>query len=286
MEKLIERAKTLVEALPYIQSYRDKIVVVKYGGNAMINEELFNNVMDDVILLNYVGIHVVLVHGGGPEINAMLTKIGKESKFIDGLRYTDQETMDVVQAVLCGKVNKDLVAAIVRKGAKAIGLSGLDDGILKAIQKTSNGKDYGLVGVVTEVNPKPILNALSTNTIPVLATVALGTDQHTSYNVNADTAAAELAIALKAEKLMILTDTAGVLKEESGEKKLISKMNKTEVDSFIQKEIITGGMIPKVECCVNAIQHGVKRTHIIDGRVPHSILIEILTDEGVGTMIY
>lgn len=286
MEKSIERAKTIVEALPYIQNFRGKIVVIKYGGNAMINQDLMDSVMDDVILLNYVGIHVVLVHGGGPEINAMLKKIGKESTFIDGLRYTDEETMDVVQSVLCGKVNKDLVASIVRKGSNAIGLSGLDDGILQAIQKTTNGKDYGLVGVVTKVNPQPILNAIEKNVIPIIATVALGTDKNTSYNVNADTAAADLAIALKAEKLMILTDTVGVLKEEAGEKVLITSMNKTDVEKYIDKGVITGGMIPKVECCINAIQHGVSRTHIIDGRVPHSILIEILTDEGVGTMIY
>lgn len=286
MEKSIERAKTIVEALPYIQNFRGKIVVIKYGGNAMINQDLMDSVMDDVILLNYVGIHVVLVHGGGPEINAMLKKIGKESTFIDGLRYTDEETMDVVQSVLCGKVNKDLVASIVRKGSNAIGLSGLDDGILQAIQKTTNGKDYGLVGVVTKVNPQPILNAIEKNVIPIIATVALGTDKNTSYNVNADTAAADLAIALKAEKLMILTDTVGVLKEEAGEKVLITSMNKTDVEKYIDKGVITGGMIPKVECCINAIQHGVSRSHIIDGRVPHSILIEILTDEGVGTMIY
>lgn len=286
MEKSIERAQTIVEALPYIQNFRGKIVVIKYGGNAMINQDLMDSVMDDVILLNYVGIHVVLVHGGGPEINAMLKKIGKESTFIDGLRYTDEETMDVVQSVLCGKVNKDLVASIVRKGSNAIGLSGLDDGILQAIQKTTNGKDYGLVGVVTKVNPQPIVNAIEKNVIPIIATVALGTDKNTSYNVNADTAAADLAIALKAEKLMILTDTVGVLKEEAGEKVLITSMNKTDVEKYIDKGVITGGMIPKVECCINAIQHGVTRTHIIDGRVPHSILIEILTDEGVGTMIY
>ncbi len=283
MEKLIERAQTLVEALPYIQSFYGKVVVIKYGGNAMINQSLLNSVMDDVILLNTVGIHVVLVHGGGPEINNMLKKIGKESTFIDGLRYTDQETMDVVQGILCGKVNKDLVASIVRKGANAIGLSGLDDGLLKAMKKTTNGKDYGLVGVVTQVNPKPILNALSSNTIPVIASVALGTDQNTAYNVNADTAAAEIAIALKAEKLIILTDTTGVLDKE---KNLITKLTKAEVDEAINNETIVGGMIPKVECCTNAITHGVHRTHIIDGRVPHSILIEVLTNEGVGTMIY
>ncbi len=283
MQKLIERAQTLVEALPYIQSFYGKVVVIKYGGNAMINQDLLNSVMDDVILLNTVGIHVVLVHGGGPEINNMLTKIGKESVFIDGLRYTDQETMDVVQGILCGKVNKDLVASIVRKGANAIGLAGLDDGLLQAIKKTTNGKDYGLVGVVTKVNPKPILNAIEKNTIPVIASVALGTDQNTAYNVNADTAAAEIAIALKAEKLIILTDTTGVLNKE---KKLITKLTKVEVDEAIKDETIVGGMIPKVECCINAITHGVHRTHIIDGRVPHSILIEVLTNEGVGTMIY
>lgn len=283
MQKLIERAQTLVEALPYIQSFYGKVVVIKYGGNAMINQDLLNSVMDDVILLNTVGIHVVLVHGGGPEINNMLTKIGKESIFIDGLRYTDQETMDVVQGILCGKVNKDLVASIVRKGANAIGLAGLDDGLLQAIKKTTHGKDYGLVGVVTKVNPKPILNAIEKNTIPVIASVALGTDQNTAYNVNADTAAAEIAIALKAEKLIILTDTTGVLNKE---KKLITKLTKVEVDEAIKDETIVGGMIPKVECCINAITHGVHRTHIIDGRVPHSILIEVLTNEGVGTMIY
>ncbi len=283
MQKLIDRAQTLVEALPYIQSFYGKVVVIKYGGNAMINQDLLNSVMDDVILLNTVGIHVVLVHGGGPEINNMLKKIGKESSFIDGLRYTDQETMDVVQGILCGKVNKDLVASIVRKGANAIGLSGLDDGLLKAIKKTTNGQDYGLVGVVTEVNPKPLVNIIEANTIPVIASVALGTDSNTAYNVNADTAASEIAIALKAEKLIILTDTSGVLDKE---KNLLTSMTKADVDAKIKDETIIGGMIPKVECCLNAISHGVHRTHIIDGRIPHSILIEVLTDEGVGTMIY
>ena len=281
------RAKILVEALPYIQKFAGKIIVIKYGGNAMISPELFDAVMEDIILLQLVGIHVVLVHGGGPEINDMLTRLGKESRFINGLRYTDRETMEVVQGVLCGKVNKDLVSTIVRKGGSAIGLCGLDGGLLQAKQmKGENGEDYGFVGDVTGVNPEVVLQAISDNRIPVVATVALGVDADTSYNINADTAAAELAIALGAEKLILLTNTRGVLRVKDDESTLIHVIRPDEIEKLKADDTIAGGMIPKVECCATAVAGGVRRTHILDGRIPHSILIEMLTDEGAGTMIY
>lgn len=280
-----ERARTLVEALPYIQKYYGKIVVVKYGGNAMITPELFDAVMEDIILLNLVGIHVVLVHGGGPEINDMLKKIGKQSKFVNGLRYTDEETMYIVQSVLCGKVNKDLVATITRKGGKAVGLCGLDGGLFQAKQlDKGDGYDYGLVGEIMEVWPGVVEKAIEDGSIPVVATVALGIDSHTAYNVNADTAAAKLAVALNAEKLILLTDTIGVLRDQKDPKTLINVIHAHEIPGLIEEGIISGGMIPKIECCADAIEHGVHRTHIIDGRIPHSILIEMLTDEGSGTM--
>lgn len=281
-----ERAKILVEALPYIQRYYGKIVVIKYGGNAMISPELFDAVMEDIILLHLVGIHVVLVHGGGPEINEMLRKIGKEAKFVNGLRYTDRETMDVVQSVLCGKVNKDLVATIIRKGGKAIGLCGLDGCLIEAKKmRRDDGEDYGLVGDVTVVNPGVVERAIEDGNIPVVATVAIGIDDDTSYNVNADTAAARIATELGAEKLILLTDTRGVLRDPSDESTLIRVIRPKEIPVLREEGIISGGMIPKVECCAEAISGGVKRTHILDGRIPHSILIEMLTDEGAGTMI-
>ncbi len=282
----LDRAKVIIEALPYIQKFSGKIVVIKYGGNAMISQELFDAVMEDILLLNLVGMKVVIVHGGGPEINTMLKKIGKESRFVNGLRYTDEETMDVVQSVLCGKVNKELVATINRKGGYAIGLCGLDGCLFEAKRLNKNdGYDYGLVGDIVRVNPEVVLTALEHNTIPVVSTVALGIDEETSYNINADTAAAELAKALGAEKLVLLTDTRGVLQDPGDESTLIHVIRPQEVQGYIDSGIISGGMIPKIQCCVSAVAGGVKRTHIIDGRIPHSILIEMLTDSGAGTMI-
>ena len=282
-----DRAQTLVEALPYIQRFHGKTVVIKYGGNAMISPELFDAVMEDIILLHLVGIHVVLVHGGGPEINDMLRRLGKESRFVNGLRYTDRETMDVVQSVLCGKVNKDLVATLIRKGGDAIGLCGMDGALFEAIKvNKGDGVDYGLVGNITVVNPGIVQEALNGGRIPVIATVALGVDADTAYNVNADTAAGMLSIALGAEKLILLTDTRGVLRDPSDEATLIKVVRTGDIQELMDDGVITGGMIPKIECCATAIAGGVKRSHILDGRIPHSILIEMLTDEGAGTMIY
>lgn len=278
----IERAQFLAEALPYIQKYSGKTIVVKYGGNAMISEQLRDAVMSDIILLQLVGIHVVLVHGGGPEINAMLKKIGKESKFVDGLRYTDQETIDIVQEVLCGKVNKNLVASLNRRGGRAIGLSGLDAGLFEA--KVKNPK-YGLVGEIINVNPKIVTDCIDNGYIPVISTVAQGCDAECSYNINADTAASKLAIALKAEKLILLTDIAGLMMDPKDDSTLLPIVHMSDVPLLKKKGIISGGMIPKVECCVEAIRWGVKRSIILDGRVPHSILIELLSDKGLGTMM-
>jgi len=280
------RAQTLVEALPYIQKFTGKVVVIKYGGNAMISEELFDAVIEDMILLQLVGIHAVLVHGGGPEINEMLDRLGVESRFINGLRYTDKETMDVVQSILCGKVNKDLVSTIVRKGGSAVGLCGLDGKLFEAIKMDrGDGEDYGYVGDIVNINPEVVLQAIDEGHIPVIATVAYGTDNETAYNVNADTAAAKLAIALGAEKLILLTNTRGVLREKDKEETLIKQIEANEIKELMAQKVIEGGMIPKIECCADAIAGGVRRTHILDGRIPHSILIEMLTDEGAGTMI-
>jgi acetylglutamate kinase len=282
-----ERAQTLVEALPYIQKFTGKVVVIKYGGNAMISDELFDAVIEDMILLQLVGIHAVLVHGGGPEINDMLDRLGMESRFVNGLRYTDKETMDVVQSILCGKVNKDLVSTIVRKGGSAVGLCGLDGKLFEANKMNKGGDvDYGYVGDITDVNPEIVLQAISEGHIPVIATVAYGIDDDTSYNVNADTAAAKLAVALRAEKLILLTNTRGVLREENKEETLIKQMRTDEIKALKESGIVAGGMIPKVDCCAEAIGGGVRRTHILDGRIPHSILIEMFTDEGAGTMIH
>ena len=281
-----DRAQVLVEALPYIQRYYGKTVVIKYGGNAMISEELKKAVISDIILLRLVGIHVVVVHGGGPEINELLKKTGKESRFVNGLRYTDEETMEAVQMVLCGKVNKNLVATLNRAGGQAVGLCGLDGGMLKAVRRQEDGVDYGLVGDITEVNHKVIQNAFEDGFIPVISTVAQGTDAETSYNVNADTAAAKIAIAIGAEKLILLTDVRGLLRDKNDESTLISQVRLSEVPELVGQGIISGGMIPKVECCVDAVENGVRRTHILDGRIPHSILIEVLSHAGIGTMIW
>ena len=280
------RAQVLVEALPYIQRYYGKTVVIKYGGNAMISDELRKAVISDIILLRLVGIHVGVVHGGGPEINELLKKTGKESRFVNGLRYTDEETMDVVQMVLCGKVNKNLVATLNRAGGQAVGLCGLDGGMLQAVRRREEGVDYGLVGDITRVEPKVIQDAIQDDFIPVISTVAQGMDAETSYNVNADTAAAQIAVAVGAEKLILLTDIRGLLRDKNDEDTLISQVRVHEVPELVQQGIISGGMIPKVACCADAIENGVRRTHILDGRIPHSILIEVLSHAGIGTMIW
>ena len=281
-----DRAQVLVEALPYIQCYNKKTVVVKYGGNAMISEELRKAVISDIILLKLVGINVVVIHGGGPEISAMLKKVGKESRFVNGLRYTDEETMDVVQMVLCGKVNKDLVATLNRCGGSAVGLCGLDGGMLKAVRRMEDGVDYGLVGDIVEVDPKPIQDAIAGGFIPVISTVAQGIDAETSYNVNADTAAAKVATAIGAEKLILLTDVRGLLRDKNDESTLISRIPPSDVPRLMKENVIAGGMIPKIDCCVEAVRSGVARAHILDGRIPHSILIEVLSHAGIGTMIW
>lgn len=277
-------SEVLVQTLPYFKQWVGKVVVVKYGGNAMLNEELKHAVMEDIVLLNTIGIKVVLVHGGGPEINHMLERVGKESKFVDGLRYTDAETMEIVQMVLTGKLNKDIVGILLQKGGKAIGLSGVDSGLLRAV-KTE--KDLGFVGEVTEVNPQILSTLLNQDFIPVVSTVALGEQGDESrYNINADTAAAKIAIALKAEKFVQLTNVPGVLRDVNDPNTLIKRIEKTAIGSLKATGIISSGMIPKIDCCLTALEGGVPRTHIIDGRVPHSLLIEMFSDRGIGTMIY
>ena len=278
----IDRAQVLAEALPYIQKYTGKTVVVKYGGNAMVSQELRQAVISDIILLSLVGIRVVVVHGGGPEISEFLKKIGKESRFVDGLRYTDEETMTVVQQVLCGQVNKDLVATLNRLGGRAVGLCGLDGAMLQA--KMLDEK-YGLVGEVTRVDAAPLVDALNGGYIPVVATVAQGTDRETAYNVNADTAAAKLAVALEAEKLILLTDVRGLLRDPKDESTLIPALQLSSVPALVREGVISGGMIPKVDCCVESVRSGVGSAVILDGRVAHSLLMELLTDAGIGTML-
>lgn len=276
-----DRADVLVQALPYIQKYAGRTVVIKYGGNAMISGELKDSVMTDIVLLSLVGIQVVLVHGGGPEISEMLEKIGKESRFVGGLRYTDEETADIVQMVLAGKINKALVQLLENHGGRALGLSGLDGGMLKA--KKYDKADVGFVGEITKVDVTLIRDAISTGYIPVVATVAAG-EGSTVYNINADTAAAQIAAALGAEKLILMTDITGLLRDKDDENSLIHAVQVSEVPGLKAAGIISGGMIPKIDCCVEAVRRGVHQTNIIDGRIPHSILIEMLTDEGSGTM--
>ena len=276
-----QRAEVLIHALPYIQKYYNKIIVVKYGGNAMINEELKEAVMGDIVLLSLIGIKVVLVHGGGPEISDMLKKIGKESKFVDGLRVTDEEGMDIVQMVLAGKINKNLVNLLQSKGGRAVGLCGVDGHMIEAKQLKP---ELGFVGEVTDVNTQPILDVLEKGYIPVIATVGCDDEGHT-YNINADTAAASIAGKLKAESLISMTDIAGILRDKDDPSTLISKINVSDAPQLVREGVISGGMIPKVECCIESIRQGVKKVFIIDGRIPHSILIETLTDEGIGTML-
>lgn len=275
-----ERARVLVHALPYIKEYNGKIVVIKYGGNAMVNEKLKNSVMHDIVLLSLIGVKAVLVHGGGPEITDMLKKIGKETVFVNGLRVTDKETVDVAQMVLAGKINKSLVNLIECCGGSAMGLSGLDGHMITAEPKD---KKLGFVGKITNVNPKPLLDVIEKGYIPVVSTIGCDSDGNV-YNINADTAAAKIAAALKAECLISLTDTAGILLNKDDPDTLIPHITVNDTEKLIEKGVISDGMIPKVECCCGAITGGVKKVFIIDGRIPHSILIETLTDEGIGTM--
>lgn len=275
-----ERAQVLIQALPYIQKYNDKIVVVKYGGNAMVNAELKRAVMGDIVLLRLIGIKVVLIHGGGPEITDVMNRMGKEAVFVDGLRVTDRETAEIAQMVLAGKINKSLVNLISCIGGRAIGLSGLDCNMIEA---KSYDERLGYVGEITNVHTEPILDLLDKGYIPVLSTVGCDMDGNV-YNINADTAAARIAGTLKAESFISMTDTPGILRDRDDPNSLISVIPVSEAPQLIQEGVIQGGMIPKVECCIEAIRRGVKKVFIIDGRVPHSILIEVLTDEGMGTM--
>ncbi|MDD3165162.1 MAG: acetylglutamate kinase [Oscillospiraceae bacterium] len=281
-----DRAQILFEALPYIQKFNRKTIVVKYGGNAMISAELRQAVISDIVLLKLVGINVVVVHGGGPEISDMLKKIGKESRFVNGLRYTDAETMDIVQMILCGKVNKDLVSMVEALSGRAMGLCGMDGNLIQAKKLDEGGLDYGLVGEIMDVDPQPIQDAIDAGYIPVVSTVAAGIDGNKCYNINADTAAARIAASMQAEKLLILTDIPGLLRDVKDESTLISSLRVSEVPVLVKAGVISGGMIPKIDCCVEAVRSGVSGAHILDGRKKHSILIELLTDSGVGTMIY
>ncbi len=284
METNAMHAQILIDSLPHIQRYNGKIVVIKYGGNAMTNEDLKNAVMSDIVLLSLIGIKVVLVHGGGPEINDMLSRLNIESKFINGLRYTDAETVNVVKMVLAGKVNKELVAHLSNNKGKALGLCGIDGGMLKAVKMESENKDedLGYVGEIVSVNTEPILTALQNDFVPVIATVACDENGQT-YNINADTAAARIAAELGAENLILMTDILGLLGDKDDESTLIPSVYVSDVPFMKRQGIISGGMIPKIDCCVEAVRRGVKKTCIIDGRVPHSILIELLTSKGIGT---
>lgn len=285
-EKNIKRAEILSQALPYIQEFYGKTIVVKYGGNAMINDELKNSVIKDIVMLNCVGIKVVVVHGGGPEINSMLNKIGKEGKFVNGLRVTDRETIDIVQMVLAGKVNKDIVALINQMGGKAIGLSGIDGNLLTAEKlETTDGVDLGYVGEICNVDESIIEHNLNGGYIPVISTVALNKNDGQVYNINADYAAAKISVKLNAEKLILLTDVPGILEDINEPESLLAEINLDDINRLKEKGVIKGGMLPKVDCCLEAVQGGVGKSHIIDGRLPHSLLLELFSQEGVGTMI-
>ncbi len=275
-----QRAEVLTKALPYIKRYTGKTVVIKYGGNAMINDTLKQQVMEDIVLLWLIGIKIVLVHGGGPEISDTMKKMGKETSFVDGLRVTDAETMDIVQMVLAGKVNKTLVNLLETNGGNAIGLSGMDG---RMIESTFKKKELGFVGEITKINPKPIEDLLEMNYIPVISTIGCDKDGN-SYNINGDTAAAHIAGALGAECLIMMTDIDGILEDKDDPTTLIHEITVNEAEALYSKGIITSGMIPKVECCVNAVKSGVKNVVILDGRIPHSILMELLTNEGAGTL--
>ncbi|MDA8234265.1 MAG: acetylglutamate kinase [Clostridia bacterium] len=289
----MERAQILVEALPYIKKFQGKTIVIKYGGNAMISDELKNAVMQDVILMKFVGMNPVIVHGGGPEITGMLKRVGKETEFVGGLRMTDRETMEIVEMVLVGKINKEIVALINQFGGRAVGLSGKDDNLIRAEKKlgrvrTPDGQDefhdIGYVGDVAEINPRLLENLMNEGFIPVVAPVGVGEDG-AGYNINADYVAGEIAAALKADKLILLTDVEGIFEDYSNKETLLSELKVGEIDDKIRQGVISGGMIPKVECCVAALDGGVNKTHIIDGRIAHSILLEIFTDQGIGTMV-
>ena len=277
-----QRAEILVNALPYIKKYYNKVIVVKYGGNAMINEELKNAVMGDLVLLSTIGIKVVLVHGGGPEISGMLAKIGKKSEFVNGLRVTDAETADIVLQILAGKINKTLVNHLQNSGGKAVGLSGMDGHLIEAEIKDPA---LGFVGEITDINIEPVTDLLDKGYIPVISTVGCDKEGNV-YNINADTAAARIASALGAEALFLMTDIVGLLRDKDDESTLISSVCVSEAPQLMREGIISGGMIPKVECSVEAIRQGVKKVFMLDGRVPHSLLIETLTNEGIGTMLY
>ncbi|MDR2149320.1 MAG: acetylglutamate kinase [Spirochaetaceae bacterium] len=280
-----DRAQVLVHALPYIQEYRNKTVIVKYGGNAMINEDVKNAVIHDLILMACVGIRTVLVHGGGPEIDAMLKTMGKESRFVQGLRYTDEETMEIVQMVLCGKINKDIVSLIQQSGGRALGICGIDGGLLKAHRLKA--PDLGLVGEIEAVDTAVINAILDLGAIPVVSSVALGVSDAEGMilNINADTAAATIAVALHAEKLILMTDVQGILHDLHDPASLIKVTKRSDLVSLKQNGTVSKGMLPKIDCCIAALDGGVKKTHIIDGRLPHALLIELFTDEGIGTMI-
>ena len=276
-----ERAEVLTQALPYIKKFNGKVIVIKYGGNAMINEQLKQQVMEDIALLWLIGVKVVLVHGGGPEINDIMGKLGKKAEFVDGLRVTDKETVDIVQMVLAGKVNKSLVTLLQMKGGHAVGLSGIDGGMIEAEIKDER---LGYVGRITKIRPQPINDLLEKNYIPVISTVA-SDRQGNVYNINGDTAAAYIAGALHAERLLMMTDIAGILRDKDDPSSLIPEITIAEANKLHEEGVISGGMIPKVDCCIEAIREGVKNVTILDGRVPHSILMELLTDEGAGTMV-
>ena len=276
-----QRAEVLTQALPYIQKYNGKILVIKYGGNAMINDELKQHVMEDIVLMHLIGVKVVLIHGGGPEITDMLQKVGKESKFVNGLRVTDKETAEIALMVLAGKINKGLVGLLESKGGKAMGISGLDGKLIEAKMKD---EALGYVGKITKVNINPIVDLLEKGYIPVVSTVGCD-DEGNVYNINADTAASYIAGALQAESLIAMTDIAGILKDKDDPSSLIPEIDLEDAKNLFDEGIISGGMIPKVECCIEAIERGVKKVFIMDGRIPHSILIETLTDEGAGTMV-
>ena len=282
MQKYIQKVETLLEALPYIRQFYGKTIVIKYGGHAMVEERLKQSFAKDIILMKYVGLNPVIVHGGGPQIGELLKRLGKESRFVKGIRITDNETMDVVEMVLVGKVNKEIVGLINHYGGKAVGLSGKDGGLIKAKKLKNKGEDMGMVGEVKSVNPKVIETLDRDKFIPVIAPVGVGDDGKT-YNINADTVAGKIAAALKAEKLILLTDVQGVLNKD---KKLISALSVAEAKKLIKNKTATGGMIPKLECCLDALKGGVSKAHIVDGRVEHAVLLEVFTDAGVGTEIY
>ncbi len=279
-----DRAKVLVQALPYIQAHAGKTVVVKYGGSAMTDETLKDAVMRDIVLMQLVGIHVVLVHGGGKAISAMLKRLGISSRFADGMRYTGPQSIGVVQMVLAGKVNKDLVQLLEQHNGRAVGLCGLDGGMLKA-RKRKGPPDLGFVGEITEVNPAPLFSAARDGYLPVVAPIA-GGENGQVYNINADIAASRIASELKAEKLILMTDVRGLLRDKDDESTLIPAVNVSDVPKLRNQGVIAGGMVPKVACCVDAVRRGVGRAHIIDGRIPHSILVELFSDEGIGTMFF